>query len=89
MIEKIPKKYRDAHRHCTRNKEEIANSNQCGCFYCQRIFDPSEINGWVDSKETTAICPYCNIDSVIGSASKLPYGDADFLTEMHKWWFDL
>jgi hypothetical protein len=82
-----------AHAHCSGHREEIERSDLCGCFYCMATFAPSEIVDWIDAPDdadeeagTTALCPRCGIDSVIGSASGYPI-DADFLTAMHAEWF--
>src|SRR5688572_16027910 len=66
---------RAAHRHCSGNEAEIANSGLCGCFYCLRVFEPAEVEDWTDGMvgaeedPRTALCPRCGIDSVIGDAS--------------------
>ena len=75
----------EAHRHSIRHREEILASALCGCFYCCKIFPPSEIETWVDD-EQTAICPYCPVDSVIGSASGYPI-TVEFLQRMKAHWF--
>ena len=72
------------HSHCHRNKSEIGRSANCGCFYCTQIFKVTEITDWTGDK--SALCPYCNIDSVIGDASKLPI-TKEFLSKMQKEWF--
>lgn len=78
----------DAHAHCTSNESELRDSEQCGCFYCLHTFTPDVIAEWIDDKNRkTAICPFCGIDSVIGSASNLPITNHEFLEEMHKVWF--
>jgi hypothetical protein len=82
---KMPPAVREAHIHCARHRAEILASESCGCFYCLKTFDPSEIQDWVDD-EQTALCPKCGIDSVIGSAAGLPLS-GEFLQEMHKYWF--
>jgi hypothetical protein len=86
----------EAHRHCSQHREEIEVSTVCGCFYCLATFLPSEIEDWVDWPEeedelpeprgTSALCPRCGIDSVIGSASGFPITEA-FLSDMHSHWF--
>jgi hypothetical protein len=38
-------------------------------------------------KRVTAICPFCYVDSVIGSKSGYPIDDSDFLEEMYSYWF--
>ncbi|HYK63798.1 MAG TPA: hypothetical protein VEY94_02540, partial [Patescibacteria group bacterium] len=64
-----------AHKHCRRNRAELRESEICGCFYCLEIFEPSEITRWtdeIDAPQSSAICPKCRIDSVIGSRSGYP-----------------
>ncbi len=52
------------------------HSESCGCFYCLEIYSSLEITDWVDEDQngigTSARCPKCDIDSVIGSASGYP-----------------
>ena len=82
----------EAHQHSFKNREEIVKSELCGCFYCEAVFAPSEIEDWVDEDKNnigqTALCPKCGIDSVIGSKSGFPVNEKVFLREMHKYWFD-
>lgn len=81
-----------AHKHSFRNKDEVAASDLCGCFDCLKIYAPSEIKVWYEEKSTydgikgfTAICPYCNMDTVIGSKSGFSIEHV-FLIEMQKRW---
>jgi hypothetical protein len=79
----------DAHKHCSSHRQEITTSKQCGCFYCLSIFKPEEIVEWVDEINglgTTAICPRCGVDSVIGSQSGFPLTQ-EFLKQLHNHWF--
>lgn len=82
----------EAHKHSSKHREEMLKSELCGCFYCETIFDPSEIKEWIDKEKNdiaqTPLCPKCGIDSVIGSQSGFPINDKEFLKEMHKYWFD-
>jgi len=78
-----------AHKHSIFHKKEIMESELCGCFNCLRTFTTDEIFYWVDEenpKGSTAMCPYCNIDAVIGSKSDFPVDDPDFLEEMQRHW---
>lgn len=75
-----------AHKHSIYHREELEKSEYCGCFYCLAVFEPSDITEWIDGDDT-ARCPFCGIDSVIGSASGYPVDDEDFLTAMHQHWF--
>ena len=74
-----------AHKHSSRHRTEIEESNLCGCFYCLQVFEPSIIDFWIDDK-TTAMCPRCGIDSVIGSKSGYPL-TVEFLQQMKNHWF--
>ena len=80
-------KLRWAHGHSSNNRKELLASDICGCFYCLETFSPKEIKDWIiDSENDTALCPYCGIDSVIGSLSGFDI-DKDFLGEMKDHWF--
>jgi hypothetical protein len=37
---------KSAHKHSSFHETEILASEKCGCFYCFRTFDPSEIEEW-------------------------------------------
>jgi len=80
-----------AHRHSSNHRQEVLASQQCGCFYCLATFAPADLRDWVDQDEhgvgTTALCPRCGIDSVIGSKSGVPL-DETFLRRMRAYWFD-
>ena len=78
--------YISAHQFCTNNRKHLEQSTVCGCFYCRRIFDPNEIKEWIHEKSGTAICPYCEIDSVIGDKSGFPI-TGKLLKEMNQYWF--
>ncbi len=77
----------NVHRFSTRHRDEIERSELVGCFYCQRIFDPSgvELAEWIDDGETL-LCPFCGIDSCIGSADINPI-TPELLRKMHDYWF--
>ena len=75
-----------AHEHCKNNKQSLMNDTVCGCFYCLEIFSPAEITEWIADTKGTALCPYCNVDSVIGESSGYPITKG-FLEEMKKYWF--
>jgi hypothetical protein len=86
-----------AHKHSSNHRDEVMGSDLCGCFHCIATFAPSDISDWVDwptgtpddlkiAKGTTAMCPHCGIDSVIGSASGYTIEPA-FLARMQRRWF--
>ena len=80
----------EANKHTLFHREELMQSETCGCFQCGAIFKPDEIKEWEYEKKgvgTTALCPNCGMDTVVGSASGYPINE-DFLTQMHQRWFD-
>lgn len=76
----------DFQNHSVNNREEILKSKQCGCFHCLKIFKPEEIKNWID-EEKTAICPFCDVDSVIGDNLGVVI-DESLLKIIHDDWFD-
>ncbi|MBQ7827092.1 MAG: cytoplasmic protein [Clostridia bacterium] len=77
---------RSAHKHCTRNHDDLSKSKICGCFHCQSIYSPDEITDWLKEGCGTALCPRCGIDAVIGEEAGYPI-TKEFLQEMHESWF--
>ena len=75
-----------AHEHSIHHIADLRKSKQCGCFYCERVFEFKDIKDFTD-KRTTALCPNCTIDSVIGDASGYPVTDEKFLHAMRKHFF--
>ncbi|WP_444996276.1 hypothetical protein [Aliikangiella sp. IMCC44359] len=82
--------FRSAHQFSSLHREQLMKSEKCGCFYCLKIFHPEKIVEWVDEVDSnvgqTAICPYCSIDSIVGSASNVPI-TPEFLKGMNQVWF--
>jgi hypothetical protein len=69
-----------AHAFCHNNR---GMTGPCGCFYCEQVFDASEIVKW--TKDDCAICPKCSIDSVIpGNKVRI---DPEALRDMYAHWF--
>ncbi|WP_147533310.1 cytoplasmic protein [Bacillus marasmi] len=81
----MEKQFETAHRFSSHHRKVLVKDKICGCFYCLKIFNPSEITDWCDN-ENTALCPYCGIDSVIGESSGFTITE-QFLKGMHKEWF--
>jgi len=78
-----------AHKVSANHRSQLQASAIAGCFYCTPVFSPSDIQVWIDEVggvKTTALCPYCGIDSVIGSASGFPI-TPEFLRQMRDYWF--
>ena len=75
-----------AREFATDNRKALLKDSVCGCFHCGKIFPPTEIVRYLDEGNGTAVCPYCNTDSVIGESSGYPITDA-FLEKMNKLWY--
>ena len=75
-----------AHKFSIRHRDHVASSKICGCFYCVSVFPPEEIVDW-PVVETTALCPRCGIDSVIGDTTGYPVNQPAFLRAMKDYWF--
>ncbi len=74
LKEREPERY-VALLHGTGNRAEIRKSKKCGCFHCLAVFPPQEIEEWVQKwagAERTALCPRCNMDSVLGDKCGYP-----------------
>ena len=83
--------YIEAHKFSNNHMTQLKQDSVCGCFYCQKIFDPAEIFFWLTGDndcdaEGTALCPYCGVDSVIGESSGFPI-TSEFLAQMRQYWF--
>lgn len=78
-----------AHKRSINHRNEIVQSDLCGCFNCLYIFAPNEIDHWIDKNELgvgqTAMCPKCSVDTVLGDKSNYPI-TFDFLTSMKRYW---
>jgi len=85
-----------AHAHCSNHRAEIEASSICGCFNCLQIFPASEIVAWSGAQAlsledleaaegTTAMCPHCGSESVIGDRSGYRI-DLEFLRSMSEAW---
>jgi len=71
--------------HASRHRVALEASTRCACFFCFRAFSTSEIKAWIDA-DTTALCPGCGVDAVLGNASG-PWISDGFLRKMHQHYF--
>lgn len=78
--------YIKAHKKSINNKPQLEGNKKCGCFNCLKIFNSNEISIWIPDTHGTALCPYCNVDSVICESDELNI-DRKFLENMHTYWF--
>lgn len=85
-IEKEDDKLKDAHLHTFGNRSEIDRSKTCYCLSCQTIFKPEEVTDYADGGETV-ICPYCDVDAVLGDGCGFKLAD-DLLDSLHNKYFN-
>ena len=74
--------YLEAHKYTSHNRKQLEKDKTCGCCFCLSIFSPSEIEDWTDGGKT-AICPFCDVDSVIGDGAGYPL-TKELLDGLHK-----
>lgn len=77
-----------AHDRKWRERVLLESGDLCGCFYCVKIFDTSDIKEWIRPWQGggMALCPYCGIDSVMGISA--PFSMMlGFLRQMKRYWF--
>jgi len=67
------------------NKELFENDIECVCIDCGRKFNSNEIERYVMPE--TALCPYCDIDSVIPLMWEEKELTDDEINELCKYWF--
>ena len=72
------------HAYSSHNKELILKSKNCYCFYCKKKMLPKDITNYL--KDGTALCPSCDIDSIIPDAI-LESIDEKTIDKMNKYWF--
>ena len=48
------------------NRRLLLASEVAVCVHCFREFPPTTIAEWIDNGETTAVCPHCAVDAVVG-----------------------
>ncbi len=75
-----------AHEESIHNRKALEKGRKCGCFYCLKVYSPSEITEWCD-REDTALCVECGIDSVIPESAGYHLTE-EFLKSMYDFWFE-
>ncbi len=69
------------------NRAEVQASECCGCFHCGATCAARAVDQWYTARhESSALCPECGIDAVLGDASGYPLTEA-FLGGMRLRWY--
>ena len=76
---------RHATKYAFKNRQTLANSDHCGCYFCLKIFNPTEIKEWTDEGET-ALCPFCEVDAILANEADCKISK-EFLQTLHDYWF--
>lgn len=63
------------------NRSTLESSDVCGCYFCLRTFNVSEIEEWIDNDQT-ALCPNCDTDTLLSDIT-----DTDLLSAACERWF--
>lgn len=84
--------FKQIHGECGWHEKAILSSKLCGCFGCGKIFPATEISEWIDEPEDcprgpgrTALCPHCDIDTVLPESSLYEI-TPELLAAMNKEW---
>jgi hypothetical protein len=64
------------------NKNAVIKAGTCGCYFCLRTFDASEVKDWIDADEDTGLCPHYDIDALLPGIT-----DVETLTQMNVYAF--
>lgn len=74
-----------AHKRSRNNRPSLTDNETCGCFFCLATFTANDIWEWWD-KGMTAVCPHCEMDSVLPDSKEYPLTE-EFLKKMQMYWF--
>ena len=71
--------------HSKNNEVEILRSTKCGCYFCEGIYSARKVSDWSQEEGgvSSAVCPRCGMNTVIGDASGVPLTKA-VLKEMNE-----
>lgn len=73
------------HTYAYNNRSLIQQANYCYCFHCKNKIEAKYINDYIDNG-VTALCPKCNVDSLIPDCIDEEITDK-VIYDMNKYWF--
>ena len=75
------------HQYSISNEKNVLSITQCGCFFCQNIFDSKLISEHYinDKNGKTAVCPLCGVDAIL--PDNVVELSTELLENMYKVWF--
>lgn len=80
------KRLEKLHKKSYQNKESIKSTGFAGCFFCLKWSSFKQIKEYTD-RGLTALCPHCNIDSLIAYPIEEHESCIDELREMEEYYF--
>lgn len=69
-----------------KNRRMVEQSTIAGCYHCCKLFPISEIKKYTDEGKT-CICPFCDIDSVVGNMCGFELTE-ETIKKGHDFWFN-
>jgi len=69
-----------------RNRKQVETNKNVGCYHCLKIFPATDIKEYTDN-ETTALCPHCQVDSIIPEKAVQNLNEAT-LKDMRDCWLN-
>ena len=75
-----------AHAYSMNNEPMLRKDKKCGCFYCLRIFDPSEIEEWIEDEMSGGVNLYAmNVSTLskvhmVGGVGSAQYANGHVVT---------
>lgn len=77
--------FKKLHTYSSHNRDLVAASEKCYCFYCKAVISRYLIKDFADHGQT-AICPECSIDSILPDAIDETI-NKQIIEEMNEYWF--
>ena len=73
------------HAYSSHNKDLVAVSQTCYCFYCLQSSDARNVTTYTDDGQT-AVCPHCHAEALLPDSIDDPI-TPQILSVMHEYWF--
>ena len=87
LVHDIAEDLKQAHKYTYQNRIDLFVKQDCACIYCKHTFHSSDIKEYALDHPSTALCPFCGIDTVLGKVSGYKF-TKDFLDKMYDYFFN-
>lgn len=68
------------------NYNRLLDSKICGCYFCLSIYSPKEVFEFSGGTDTSALCAYCGIDSILPENPEIELTKEN-LKQLQEYWF--